>query len=276
MKIAFIGGGNMASALIGGLYASQDRVGQIRVADPSPDVKERLEGQWPVNCFSSAADAISGIDTIVLAVKPQILPVVLDEIRDLVTPDQLIISIVAGIPVSRIAEQLGTLQPIVRTMPNTPALIGLGITALYASEACSQDQRQKADTLMQAGGETVWLENENLLNVVTAVSGSGPAYFFYLIEAMRNAGVRLGLSEEVAGKLALHTAYGASAMAINGDIDVAELRRRVTSKGGTTEAAIATFAAGNLESLVDSAISAATQRGEELAGNTRPTLEEKT
>jgi len=275
MRIAFIGGGNMATALIGGLYASQDQVEQIRVADPGPDVKERLEGQWPLNCFNSAADAISGMDTIVLAVKPQVLPLVLDEISGLVTPDQLVISIVAGIPVSRISEQLGTSQPIVRTMPNTPALIGLGITALYASEVCSQDQRQKADKLMQAGGETVWLENESLLNVVTAVSGSGPAYFFYLIEAMRNAGVRLGLSEEVAGKLALHTAHGASAMAIDGDVDVAELRQRVSSKGGTTEAALETFAAGDFENLVDSAIAAATQRGLELADTARQTMEAK-
>jgi len=211
----------------------------------------------------------------VLAVKPQILPVVLDEIGSRVTPDQLVISIVAGIPVSRIAEQLGASQAIVRTMPNTPALIGLGITALYASEVCSPGQRQKAENLMQAGGETVWLENESLLNVVTAVSGSGPAYFFYLIEAMRNAGVRLGLSKEVAGKLALHTAYGASAMAVAGDVDVAELRRRVTSKGGTTEAALETFAAGDFENLVDAAITAATQRGQELAGNARKTLEAK-
>jgi pyrroline-5-carboxylate reductase len=276
MKIAFIGGGNMATALIGGLYASQDQVEQIQVADPSQDVKERLEGQWPVKCFSSAPEAISGMDTIVLAVKPQILPVVLDELGGLPAPDQLVISIVAGITVSRISEQLGASQPIVRTMPNTPALIGLGITALYASEVCSLDQRQKADNLMQAGGETVWLDNENLMNVVTAVSGSGPAYFFYLIEAMRNAGIRLGLREDVAGKLALHTAYGASAMAVDGGVDVAELRRRVASKGGTTEAALETFATGGFENLVDSAITAATQRGMELAGNASQTMETKT
>jgi len=275
MRIAFIGGGNMATALIGGLYAKHDQVEQIQIADPSQDVKERLEGRWPINCFNSAADAISGMDTIVLAVKPQILPAVLDEIGGLLTPDQLVISVVAGIPVSRITEQLGASQPIVRTMPNTPALIGLGITALYASEVCSLDQRQKADNLMQAGGETVWLDNESLMNVVTAVSGSGPAYFFYLIEAMRNAGIRLGLREDVAGKLALHTAYGASAMAVDGDVDVAELRRRVTSKGGTTEAALETFAAGDFENLVDSAISAATQRGQELARDARQTMEAK-
>lgn len=275
MKIAFIGGGNMATALIGGLFASQDQIEQLQVADPSPDVKKRLEGKWPISCFTNATDAIRGMDTIVLAVKPQILPVVLNEIENAVSQHQLVISIVAGIPISQIAGHLGAKQAIVRTMPNTPALIGLGITGLYASSACDQDQRQQAEKLMRAGGEAVWLENEDLLDVVTAVSGSGPAYFYYLIEAMQNAGTRLGLSKEIAGKLALHTAYGASAMAVESDVDVAELRQRVTSRGGTTEAALEALAAGNFEELIDSAITAATKRGQDLAGRAGQTMEKE-
>jgi len=267
MKIAFIGGGNMATALISGLFTSDNGVEKIQVADPGPEARQQLEDQWPLTCFSSAVDAVKDMDMIVLAVKPQILPLVLQEIGGLVKREQVIISIVAGIPLGRIAEQLQAAPAIVRTMPNTPALIGLGITGLYASENCSPRQRQMAEQLMQAAGETVWLENESQLDVVTAVSGSGPAYFFYMIEAMRSAGMRLGLSEEVAGKLALHTAYGASAMAIQSDTDVAELRQRVTSKGGTTQAALDQFEAGGFEGLVDSAISAATQRGQELAAN---------
>ena len=267
MKIAFIGGGNMATALISGLFSSADNVEKIQVADPGVDVQERLQEQWPLTCFSSAVEAIRDMDMIVLAVKPQVLPIVLEEIGSKVNSTQLVISIAAGIPLALIAAQLQAAPPIVRTMPNTPALIGLGITGLYASENCEPHHCRMAEELMQACGETVWLEEESLLDVVTAVSGSGPAYFFYMIEAMRTAGIRLGLSEEVANKLALHTAYGASAMAIQGDVDVAELRRRVTSKGGTTQAALEKFKAGGFESLVDSAISAATKRGQELATN---------
>jgi len=265
MKIAFIGGGIMATALIGGMYAAHDEIEKIQVADPGPEVKKRLESQWPITCFSTAIDAIKGMDTIVLAVKPQVLPVVLDEIGDLVNPGQLIISIVAGIPVSQIAGQLTASPPIVRTMPNTPALIGLGITGMYASDCCNPGQRRMAEKLMQVGGETVWLEEEKLLDVVTAVSGSGPAYFYYMIEAIQNAGTRLGLPEDIAGKLALHTANGAGSMALHQDVDVAELRRRVTTKGGTTEAALEQFKAGHFKQLVDLAITAATHRGQELA-----------
>ncbi len=265
MKIAFIGGGNMASALIGGLYAAGGDGGTIQVADPAPDVKQRLQQQWPVTCFNQAKDAIDGMEMIVLAVKPQILPLVLREIGPLVNDRQLILSIVAGIPVGQIAEQLLASPSIIRTMPNMPALIGLGITAMYAQTGCSRAQRDMAGKLMRAAGEIVWLDEEGLLDVVTAVSGSGPAYFFYLIEAMRNAGTRLGLTAEVATKLAVQTAYGACTMAKQSELDVAELRQRVTSKGGTTQAALDQFAAGKFDMLVDSAIAAATRRGQELA-----------
>jgi len=150
-------------------------------------------------------------------------------------------------------------------MPNIPALIDQGITALFANEKCGPEQLQLAQNLMQSVGAVVWLEQEDLLDVVTAVSGSGPAYFFYLVEAMQKAGTRLGLPAEVASKLALHTASGASAMALQSDIDVAGLRQRVTSKGGTTQAALDILRAGGFEELVDAAITAATRRGKELA-----------
>ena len=265
MRIAFIGGGNMATALIGSLFASRHNVDRIKVADPGAGVKERLQKRWPVTCFKQAADAIEDMDAIVLAVKPQVLPHVLEEIGSLVTSKQLVISIVAGIPTSQIAAQLKFNPPIIRTMPKTPALIGLGITGMYARVNCNLAQRELTQNLMESAGEVVWLDKESLLDVVTAVSGSGPAYFYYLIESLRNAGTRLGLPADVAAKLALHTAYGASTLAVQSDVDVTELRQRVTTRGGTTEAALEQLRAGHFEQLIDSAITAATERGPELA-----------
>lgn len=265
MRIAFIGGGNMATALISSLFASRHDVDRIKVADPNESVKKRLQKRWPVTCYPKAAEAIEGMDAIVLAVKPQILPMVLDEIGDLVSNRQLVISIVAGIHTNQIAEHLKSNPPIIRTMPNTPALIGLGITGMYARVNCTLAQRELTHNLMESAGEVVWLEKESLLDVVTAVSGSGPAYFFYLVECLRKAGARLGLPEEVAARLALHTAHGASAMAVRSDLDVAELRRRVTTPGGTTEAALEQLNEGDFEQLVDAAITAATNRGLQLS-----------
>lgn len=267
MRIAFIGGGNMATALISSLFASRHSVDCIQVADPGPGVRERLQKRWPVHCFEKASEAIKGMDAIVLAVKPQVLPLVLEEIGGLVSNEQLVISIVAGIHTSQIAAQLQSNSPIVRTMPNTPALIGLGITGMYARVNCSLTHRELTQNLMESAGEVVWLDKEDLLDVVTALSGSGPAYFFYLIECLRNAGTQLGLPAEVAAKLALHTAHGASAMAVQSDNDVIELRRQVTTPGGTTEAAIDLLNAGHFEQLIDLAIKAATTRGQELAND---------
>lgn len=267
MRITFIGGGNMATALVGGLYAAPGGVDMIHVADPNPEVRVRVESIWPVRCFSQAADALEGMKAIVLAVKPQVLPAVLEEIGELVTAEQLVISIVAGAPISQIAAHMKSSPAIVRTMPNLPALIDRGITGLHASEHCSPEQCQLAQELMEAVGEVVWLEEESQLDVVTAVSGTGPAYFFYLIEAMRNAGTRLGLPEDIAEKLALHTANGASTMALQSKHDVIELRRRVTSEGGTTQAAVEKLEEGHFLALMDAAIEAATRRAKELAGN---------
>jgi pyrroline-5-carboxylate reductase len=265
MRIAFIGGGNMATALISSLFASRHYVDTIKVANPGKGTRDRLQRRWPVTCFDNARDAIDGMDAIVLAVKPQVLPAVLDEIADSVTHEQLVISIVAGIPTSQIAQKLPANPPIIRTMPNTPALIGLGITGMYARFNCSLAQRELTQNLMESAGEVVWLDNEAQLDVVTAVSGSGPAYFYYLIETLRNAGASLGLPAEVAAKLALHTAHGACAMAAQSDFDVIELRRQVTTPGGTTEAAMEKLAIDHFDQLVSDAVAAATRRGAELA-----------
>jgi pyrroline-5-carboxylate reductase len=267
MRIAFIGGGNMATALISSLFASRHNVDRIQVAEPGAEARERLKRQWPVHCFERATDAIKGMDAIVLAVKPQVLPFVLEEIGSLVSSEQLVISIVAGIHTSQIAAQLKSGPPIVRTMPNTPALIGLGITGMYARVNCSLKHRELTQNLMQSAGEIVWLDRESLLDVVTAVSGSGPAYFYYLVEALRDAGTGLGLPADVAARLALYTAYGASTMAVQSDVDVTELRQRVTTKGGTTEAALEQLDAGHFMQLIESAITAATRRGQELAND---------
>ena len=265
MRIGFIGGGNMAGALISSLFASRHNVDRVQVADPGAGAREYLQKRWPVVCYEHAADAIRGMDAIVLAVKPQVLPLVLEEIQDLVTDQQLIISIVAGIPTSQIAAHLKSSPPIVRTMPNTPALIGLGITGMYARVNCTLAQRELSQNLMESAGEVVWLDKESLLDVVTAVSGSGPAYFYYLVECLSKAGTRLGLPADIASKLALHTAHGASVMAVQSEADVTDLRQRVTTPGGTTEAALEKLNAGHFEQLIDTAITAATQRGQELA-----------
>jgi pyrroline-5-carboxylate reductase len=202
----------------------------------------------------------------VLAVKPQVLPAVLDEIGGLVSAEQMIISIVAGIHTSQIAARLDAAPPIVRTMPNTPALIGLGITGMYAPVTCNLAQRQLAQNLMESAGEVEWLDQEYLLDAVTAVSGSGPAYFYYLVECLRNAGARQGLPADVAARLALHTAFGSCTMAMHSEADVVELRAMVTTPGGTTQAALEVFEAGRFAALMDEAVAAATRRGRELAG----------
>ena len=163
MRIAFIGGGNMATALISSLFTSRHNVDRIHVADPGAEARKRLQRRWPVHCFEHAADAIKGMEAIVLAIKPQVLPTVLEEIGSLVTSDQLLISIVAGIHTSQIAAKLESNPPIVRTMPNTPALIGLGITGMYARINCSLAQREMTQNLMESAGEVVWLDKESLL-----------------------------------------------------------------------------------------------------------------
>lgn len=270
MKIAFIGGGNMANALINGIWHADPRPEWVRVCDPSEEARDRLASRFPIDCFAEPRPAVTGADIIVIATKPQVVPQALEALAGQVRPDQLVISIAAGVTVATISDALCEGQPVVRTMPNTPALIGKGVTGLFAGPGCTGSHREAAEAVVAAAGAAVWVEDEDLINVVTALSGSGPAYFFLLTEALREAGSALGLSEQVAGKLALHTAHGAGAMALHSDLDVRELREVVTTPGGTTQAALEVFEAGGFRALVADALKAATERGRELAGTGEP------
>ncbi|MGO4001292.1 MULTISPECIES: pyrroline-5-carboxylate reductase [Pseudomonas] len=263
-RIAFIGAGNMAASLIGGLRAKGLEAAQIRASDPGAETRARVSAEHGIEVFADNADAIQGADVVVLAVKPQAMKVVCEAIRPHLQPGQLVVSIAAGITCASMNNWLGA-QPIVRCMPNTPALLRQGVSGLYATAQVSAEQRQQAEELLSAVGIALWLDEEQQLDAVTAVSGSGPAYFFLLIEAMTAAGEKLGLPRETAAQLTLQTALGAAHMAVASDVDAAELRRRVTSPAGTTEAAIKSFQADGFEALVEKALGAAAHRSAEMA-----------
>ncbi len=268
MKLAFVGGGNVASALISGISQSPLPPEFIHVSDPDGDARRRLEEQFPVTGFTSTPEAVADAHAIVLAVKPQVMATALRELEGRLHDDQLVISVAAGITLGFIGQHLGERQPVVRCMPNTPALIGKGITGMCAGPACSEHHRRFAHRVLSAAGTAVWVEDEALMDVVTAVSGSGPAYFFYLIEALSEAGAALGLDPDVAAQLALHTARrGAGDLAVQSDLDIAALRRAVTTPGGTTEAALNRFAERGFKDIVRQAVEAATERGRQLAAS---------
>lgn len=263
-RIAFIGAGNMAASLIGGLRAKGLDAAQIRASDPGAETRAKVQAEHGVEVFAENADAIQGADVVVLAVKPQAMKAVCEAIRPSLKPNQLVVSIAAGITCASMNNWLGA-QPIVRCMPNTPALLRQGVSGLFATAEVNAEQRQQAEELLSAVGIALWLSEEQQLDAVTAVSGSGPAYFFLLIEAMTAAGVKLGLPADIAAQLTLQTALGAAHMAVASDVDAAELRRRVTSPAGTTEAAIKSFQAGGFEALVEKALGAAAHRSAEMA-----------
>ncbi len=263
-RIAFIGAGNMAASLIGGLRAKGLDAAQIRASDPGADTRAKVQAEHGVEVFAENADAIQGADVVVLAVKPQAMKAVCEAIRPSLKPNQLVVSIAAGITCASMNNWLGA-QPIVRCMPNTPALLRQGVSGLFATAEVNAEQRQQAEELLSAVGIALWLNEEQQLDAVTAVSGSGPAYFFLLIEAMAAAGVKLGLPADIAAQLTVQTALGAAHMAVASDVDAAELRRRVTSPAGTTEAAIKSFQAGGFEALVEKALGAAAHRSAEMA-----------
>ncbi len=265
ITIGFIGAGNMASALVGGLLARGHQAQNFALADAYPAQLAHFHEQ---GLFTTAnnADIFARADVIVLAVKPQVLCEVLKPLAAMAQGKKpLIISIAAGIPIASIDRWLGGNMAIVRAMPNTPALVQTGATGLYANTVVTAEQRQQAEMILNAVGLTLWLENEALIDSVTAVSGSGPAYFFYVMEAMIVAGCELGLDEKTARALTLQTALGAAQMAITADVSPAELRRRVTSKGGTTERAIATFDEAELTAVFSRALAACAAKGQELA-----------
>jgi pyrroline-5-carboxylate reductase len=266
LNIGFIGGGNMAASIIGGLLASGSAPESIWASDPSEDSLAKLRQLGPINTVSDNDAVIAAVDVIVLAVKPQILHKV--SVAMAASAQQhkpLVVSIAAGVTSDSINQWLGGELAIVRCMPNTPALLRCGATALFANPATSPQQRQQAEQILSAVGLSEWVEEEAQLDAVTAVSGSGPAYFFLLIEAMQASAEKMGLSAEQARKLTQQTALGAARMALESDVDAAELRRRVTSPNGTTERAIGIFEQGGLRELVDQALQGAKLRSEELA-----------
>ena len=263
-RIAFVGAGNMATSLIGGLLARAVPAEKLTASEPNAEQRERIAHEHGIQVLADNAAAVTGADIVVLAVKPQIMKSVCLEIAANVPEKALIVSIAAGIPCASLENWLGK-RAIVRCMPNTPALLHEGASGLYANAHTDAAQREHAESLLEAVGLTLWLEEEQQIDAVTAVSGSGPAYFFLLMEAMTAAGERLGLPAETASLLARQTAFGAARMALASEFEPAELRRRVTSPNGTTEAAIKTFQAGDFEALVDKALTAAAQRSAELA-----------
>lgn len=263
--IAFIGGGNMARSLIGGLLADGYDPNYIWVSDPGAAQREALHSQFAVNTTADNLDAVAKAGIVVLAVKPQVLREVATSLAPGVQHHRpLIISIAAGVREPDLRDWLGGNVPVVRTMPNTPALVGSGATALFANPLVSERQRQSAESLLRAVGLTVWVEDEGLLDGVTALSGSGPAYFFLVMEVLEQAGINLGLSPESARLLTLQTAFGAAKMALESSEGPALLRARVTSPGGTTEQGIAVLQEGGLEALFARALAAACQRSREL------------
>jgi pyrroline-5-carboxylate reductase len=261
--IAFIGAGNMASSLINGLIASGRQPANISASDPAADQLDKLHTLGVVTCATND-DAVRGAELVVLAVKPQVLQAVLADLTELGC-DQLIVSIAAGVPISSLQSWTRHDQAIVRCMPNTPALLGAGITALFANEQVTDDQRALAEAVLGAAGKTLWVQAEALLDAVTAVSGSGPAYFFYLMEAMIEAGVALGLDERTAKTLTIETAYGAALMAREGTAPPARLRANVTSPGGTTERALSILEAADSRGIINAALAGAAERSRELA-----------
>jgi pyrroline-5-carboxylate reductase len=264
--LAFIGGGNMARSLIGGLITDGWDPARIRVADASMQQLERLSQRFPVTTTADNRAAIAQADVIVLAVKPQSMQAVARELASDISQQQsLVISIAAGIREATLRDWLGAGTAIVRTMPNTPAMVQSGATALYANPVVSDEQRSIAESILRAVGLAIWVDDENLMDAVTALSGSGPAYFFLFMEALQQAGCELGLPAKTARLLALQTAFGAAKMALESTEDAATLRQRVTSPGGTTERAIGVLQDGGFEALVSTALQAAAARSRELA-----------
>ena len=267
MKVAFIGGGNMASAIVGGLLAKDFAALQFHVVEVSAARCHELQNTYDVTAAQSADDALASCDVLVIAVKPQQTREAAKSVLPYLNK-QLVITIAAGIRLDDLSRWLEGYQNLVRAMPNTPALIHAGVTGLYSLPAVTSADRERATSLMNAVGETVWFDNESQLDAVTAISGSGPAYVFYFIEALQKAAQELGMTPAQARALALHTFTGAARLAAQSDESPATLRARVTSKGGTTERALSVMEGNRvMEKFIDAIKSAAarsTELGEEF------------
>ena len=263
MNITFIGGGNMASAIIGGLLQRHWRPDQLRVVEIMAAARDRLEQTYRVRTFAGVNAASVQADCVVLAIKPQQVRAAAVQLAPLIG-GALVITIAAGIRGADLSRWLGNHQRIVRVMPNTPALVLAGVSGLYAMPGVNADDRQCAANILGAVGEIVWVEREEGIDAVTAVSGSGPAYVFYFIEALEEAARELGLNAAAARQLAISTFTGASKLAAQSSEDIATLRARVTSKGGTTERAIASMENDKINAAIMRAVKAAAERSREL------------
>ncbi len=265
-KIGFIGGGNMASSLMKGLIASGHSPSLLWVSDTNADILQSLAESLKVNISADNDALVKQVDVVVLAVKPQVLKTVAEKISDsLVNKNILFVSIAAGISQQSLTNWLGQGVAIVRCMPNTPALVLTGATALHANSVVSDEQKDLAENILRAVGIALWVDKESELDAVTAVSGSGPAYYFLLMEAMENVALELGLNESTARLLIQQTALGAAKIALESNETAKQLRQRVTSPGGTTEQAIKTFEEGGFSSLVSKALHAARDRSIEMS-----------
>jgi pyrroline-5-carboxylate reductase len=265
-RLAFIGGGNMAAALIGGLTKRGLPSSRIVAADPSRDQLQRLVRDYGITAAAGNADAVEGAEVVILAVKPQHMrAAALALSPHLAASRPLLISVAAGIPHAALARWFGAQIAVVRTMPNRPALNGFGATGMYAPPSVGAAHRALAESIMAAVSATVWVEHESQMDTVTALSGSGPAYFFLFMEALEAAAHERGLPNDIAHKLTLETAFGAAQMARQSTESLAVLREQVTSKGGTTAAALAVLDAAGLRAIVAHAVAAADRRSAELA-----------
>jgi pyrroline-5-carboxylate reductase len=270
--IAFIGGGNMARSLVGGLLARGWPAAKIHVADPWSATREALATDFGVAAHAVNLEAASHAGLWVLAVKPQMMHSVAAGLADLAQRRRpLLLSIAAGITSEQLSRWCGGGLAVVRTMPNTPALLGAGATGLYANPQVTPAQRGLAEDLLAATGATVWVQDESLMDTVTALSGSGPAYLFLLAEAMQAAAEAQGLAPDAARALTLQTVHGAARMLLESGEDAATLRQRVTSPDGTTQAALQSFEDAGFRDVVARAIAAATRRGGELSAANEPT-----
>lgn len=263
MKICFIGGGNMATALIGGLLGKGFASEQISVVEINAVSRAKLQQDFAVRAVETTVEGVQGSDCIVLAVKPQQLREVAQQLAPVLKKQQLLISIAAGIRAQDLARWANS-QNVVRAMPNTPALIQAGMTGLYALPGVNAVQREQAQSIMNAVGGSLWLDDEAMLDAITAISGSGPAYVFYFIEALERAAMELGFVKHDARNLSLATFLGASKLAASSNEDVSVLRTRVTSKNGTTERALMSLAANNVAQHIAQAAQAAAARSREI------------
>jgi pyrroline-5-carboxylate reductase len=265
-NLAILGGGNMGRALIGGLLRRGTRPEHIFVGESSQAARDTLSADFGIQATADNATAVEAASVVVVAVKPQVAGAVLASLQPVFQRTRpVVISIAAGIRVQALESWCGTGVPVVRAMPNRPALVGAGATGLFAPASVAREHRETAERVMQAVGEVVWVASEDLIDVVTALSGSGPAYFFLLAELLMQGAIDLGLDASAARRLAIATLHGAGQLAHVGDGDLARMRAEVTSKGGTTEAAVNSLESADLRGIVARALQAATRRSQELA-----------